>query len=90
VGNSERTLGYTYRKGSTICELFVLFAQFCINKNIGVHKARERVGQMMEIDAFNVALSVECINELDTDMRGVSVTNEMVTISNEGCLTNQS
>jgi hypothetical protein len=56
---------------------------FCINRNIVIHKARERVDQMMEVDAFNVALSVECINEHDSDIRGVNVTNEMVTISNE-------
>jgi hypothetical protein len=61
---------------------------FCINRNIGVHEARERVEQMMETDAFNVAMSVECSNEFDTDTRGVNISNKMVTISNECCPTN--
>jgi hypothetical protein len=57
---------------------------FCINRNIDVHdKANERVDQMMEKDAFNVAISVECINELNTKTRGVKVSNEMIAFRNK-------
>jgi hypothetical protein len=57
---------------------------YCINRKIARSEASENIGPLMERDACHVSETVESMNLFDSYIRGTNVTNQLVTVTQEG------